>query len=85
MDTEVDKRLEKIGSEDAKALLGQAGVANARLAYAAYQEVFEGGERYQALKGHGARVQRPLWASTGVKNPTTPTPSMSPNWWRPTR
>lgn len=44
-------------------------MANARLAYAAYQEVFEGGERYQALKADGARVQRPLWASTGVKNP----------------
>ena len=69
VDTEVDKRLEKIGSEDALALRGKAGVANARLAYAAYQEVFEGGERYQALKADGARVQRPLWASTGVKNP----------------
>ena len=48
---------------------GQAGVANARLAYAAYQEVFESGDRYAALKADGARVQRPLWASTGVKNP----------------
>ncbi len=44
-------------------------MANARLAYAAYEEVFEGGDRYQALKADGARVQRPLWASTGVKNP----------------
>jgi transaldolase len=69
VDTEVDKRLEKIGSPDALGLRGQAGVANARLAYAAYQEVFEDGERYQALKADGARVQRPLWASTGVKNP----------------
>jgi transaldolase len=69
VDTEIDKRLEKIGSEEALALRGQAGVANARLAYAAYQEVFEGGDRYQALKADGARVQRPLWASTGVKNP----------------
>lgn len=69
VDTEVDKRLEKIGSDDAKALAGQAGVANARLAYAAYQEVFEGGDRFSALKADGARVQRPLWASTGVKNP----------------
>ena len=51
------------------ALRGQAGVANARLAYAAYEEVFVGGERYGALKADGARVQRPLWASTGVKNP----------------
>ncbi|OJZ74909.1 transaldolase [Mycobacterium paraffinicum] len=69
VDTEVDKRLEKIGSQEALALRGQAGVANARLAYAAYQEVFEGGDRYEALKASGARVQRPLWASTGVKNP----------------
>jgi transaldolase len=69
VDTEIDKRLEAIGSEDALALRGQAGVANARLAYAAYQEVFEGGDRYEALLSHGARVQRPLWASTGVKNP----------------
>lgn len=68
VDTEVDKRLEKIDSEDARALLGQAAVANARLAYAAYQEVFEGGERFEALKADGARAQRPLWASTGVKN-----------------
>jgi transaldolase len=69
VETEIDKRLEKIGSEEALALRGQAGVANARLAYAAYQEVFDIGERYQALKAAGARVQRPLWASTGVKNP----------------
>lgn len=68
VDTEVDKRLEKIGSEEALALRGQAGVANARLAYAAYEEVFGGG-RFGALKSDGARVQRPLWASTGVKNP----------------
>jgi transaldolase len=68
VDTEVDERLEKIGSADALALRGKAGVANARLAYAAYQEVF-GGDRYAALKADGARVQRPLWASTGVKNP----------------
>ena len=69
VDAEIDKRLEKIGSDDALALRGQAGVANARLAYAAYQEVFVGGDRFEALKGDGARVQRPLWASTGVKNP----------------
>ena len=69
VDTEVDKRLEKIGSDEAMALRGQAGVANARLAYAAYEEVFVGGERYEPLKADGARVQRPLWASTGVKNP----------------
>jgi transaldolase len=69
VDTEIDKRLENIGSEEALGLRGQAGVANARLAYAAYREVFEGGDRYQALLSNGARVQRPLWASTGVKNP----------------
>jgi transaldolase len=69
VDTEIDKRLEKIGSDEALALRGQAAVANARLAYAAYQEVFVGGDRFEALKGDGARVQRPLWASTGVKNP----------------
>lgn len=69
VDTEMDKRLEKIGSDEALALRGQAGVANARLAYAAYEEVFVGGSRYEALKSDGAKVQRPLWASTGVKNP----------------
>jgi transaldolase len=69
VDTEVDKRLEKIGTDEALALRGQAGVANARLAYAAYLDVFAGGARFDALKADGARVQRPLWASTGVKNP----------------
>jgi transaldolase len=69
VDTEVDKRLEKIGSDEALALRGKAGVANARLAYAAYEEVFVGGARFEALKPDSARVQRPLWASTGVKNP----------------
>lgn len=69
VDTEIDKRLEKIGSEEALALRGQAAVANARLAYAAYEEVFVGGSRFGELKAAGARVQRPLWASTGVKNP----------------
>ena len=68
VDTEIDARLDKIGSDDALALRGQAGVANARLAYAAYEEVF-GGDRYATLKADGARMQRPLWASTGVKNP----------------
>jgi transaldolase len=69
VDSEIDKRLEKIGSDDAKALMGKAAVANARLAYAAYQEVFVGGDRFTKLEADGARVQRPLWASTGVKNP----------------
>ncbi|MCF6386001.1 transaldolase [Mycobacterium sp. MBM] len=68
VDTEIDARLEKLGTQEAMDLRGQAGVANARLAYAAYEEMF-GGQRFAALKGAGARVQRPLWASTGVKNP----------------
>ncbi|MEW5811696.1 MAG: transaldolase [Actinomycetota bacterium] len=69
VDTEIDKRLEDIGTDEALALRGKAGVANARLAYAAYEEVFLGGERFEKLKKDGARAQRPLWASTGVKNP----------------
>lgn len=69
VDTEIDNRLEKIGSPEALSLRGKAGVANARLAYAAYEKVFLGGDRFGALKSAGARVQRPLWASTGVKNP----------------
>lgn len=68
VDSEIDARLNKIGTQAALDLRGQAGVANARLAYAAYEEEF-GGERFGALKGAGARAQRPLWASTGVKNP----------------
>ncbi len=68
VDTEVDKRLEKIGTDEAKALRGKAAVANARLAYAAFQEAFSG-PRWEALKAAGAHAQRPLWASTGVKNP----------------
>jgi transaldolase len=72
VDTEVDDRLETIGGAAALALRGQAGIANAQLAYAAYQEVFESGPRYAALSYDGARVQRPLWASTGVKNPDYP-------------
>ena len=71
VDTEVDKRLEAIGTEEALALRGQAAVANARLAYAAYQQEFST-ERWAQLKEAGARPQRPLWASTGVKNPAYP-------------
>lgn len=69
VDTEIDARLEKIGTKDALKLRGQAGVANARLAYAAYEEVFGSGGRWTPLAESGAWVQRPLWASTGVKNP----------------
>ena len=68
VDSEIDKRLEKIGTDEATALLGKAGVANSRLAYAAFKEVFTG-ERWEALAARGAKAQRPLWASTGVKNP----------------
>jgi len=69
--TEVDKRLEAIGTERALALRGQAAVANARLAYAAYQQEFAT-PRWARLHQAGARPQRPLWASTGVKNPAYP-------------
>ena len=72
VDSEIDARLEKIGGDDALALRGKAGIANSRLAYAAYQKVFEQGSRFGALKADGARVQRVLWASTGVKNPDYP-------------
>jgi transaldolase len=68
VDTEVDKRLDAIGTPEADALRGKAAVANARLAY----EVFEqrvATPRWQALAARGARVQRPLWASTSTKNP----------------
>ncbi len=68
VDTEVDERLEQIGTDEAKALRGKAAVANARLAYAAFQEV-TATARWQALAAAGAKPQRPLWASTGVKNP----------------
>ena len=72
VDTEIDRRLEAIGTDAAMALRGQAAIANARLAYAAYQDVFEAGTRYAALSYAGANVQRPLWASTGVKDPSYP-------------
>jgi transaldolase len=71
VDTEIDKRLEAIGTDEARALRGKAGVANSRLAYAAHQEVFAS-ERWRRLAEQGARPQRPLWASTGVKNPAYP-------------
>jgi transaldolase len=68
VDTEVDKRLEDIGSEESLALRGKAAVANALVAYGAFEEVF-GSERWRDLEAAGAHRQRPLWASTGVKNP----------------
>ena len=66
VDTEIDNRLNKTGASDD--LLGKAGVANARLAYEAYEKFFSG-ERWERLAAAGANRQRPLWASTGVKNP----------------
>ncbi|MFD8372607.1 transaldolase [Streptomyces sp. NPDC059688] len=71
VDTEIDKRLDALGTDDAKALRGKAAIANARLAYQAYEEVFSS-DRWQALEKAGANKQRPLWASTGVKDPAYP-------------
>ncbi|MDP9221451.1 MAG: transaldolase [Actinomycetota bacterium] len=71
VDTEIDPRLTAIGTEAANALKGKAGVANARLAYQSYEEVFST-SRWQVLAGEGAKTQRPLWASTGVKDPAYP-------------
>ena len=68
VDSEVDKRLDTIGTEQALALRGQAAVANARLAYQAYEQVVAA-ERWQRLEQAGASRQRPLWASTSTKNP----------------
>jgi transaldolase len=72
VDTEIDSRLETIGTPEALGLRGKAALANARLAYAAYQRVFEEQPRFEALLAGGARLQRALWASTGVKNPNYP-------------
>ena len=66
VDTEIDKRLDKLGADPS--LKGKAGIANAQLAYQAYEEVFSS-DRWRALEAKGAVPQRPLWASTGVKNP----------------
>ncbi|MER7180021.1 transaldolase [Streptomyces hyaluromycini] len=68
VDSEIDKRLTVIGTDEALALKGRAALANARLAYEAYEEVFSG-DRWTALAGAKANKQRPLWASTGVKDP----------------
>jgi transaldolase len=68
VDTKVDKELEEKGRED---LRGKAAVANAKLAYAAFQEIFAG-ERWERLRAAGANVQRPLWGSTSTKNPDYP-------------
>jgi transaldolase len=69
VDSEIDKRLTKVGTDEALALKGRAALANARLAYEAYEEVFASA-RWTALAPAGANKQRPLWASTGVKDPS---------------
>lgn len=76
VDSEIDKRLDALGTDEAKALKGKAALANARLAYEAYEEVFGSAdksaqttERWAALDKAHANKQRPLWASTGVKDP----------------
>ena len=68
IDTEIDGQLEQISSDTARAVVGKAAIANGHLAYEAYTEVFAT-PRWQKLADLGANVQRPLWASTGVKNP----------------
>ncbi len=71
VDAEVDKRLDAIGTDQAKGLKGKAGIANARLAYQVYEQQFST-ERWKTLADAGAKPQRPLWASTGVKDPAYP-------------
>jgi transaldolase len=71
VDTEVDRRLDAIGTGDALALKGQAAVAQAKLAYRLFGDRFAG-QRWERLAARGARVQRPLWASTSTKNPSYP-------------
>jgi transaldolase len=68
VDTEVDQRLGKIDKPEAKELAGTIGIANARLAYAEFERI-RAGDRWRRLAAKGAKVQRPLWASTGTKNP----------------
>ncbi|MCB1002633.1 MAG: transaldolase [Acidimicrobiales bacterium] len=71
LDTEVDRRLETLGTEAALALRGKAAVAQAQCAYQLFLDRFSG-PRWEALAARGARVQRPLWASTSTKNPDYP-------------
>ena len=71
VDTEVDKRLDKIATPEAQAMRGKAAIANARLAYELYEQKLDT-PRWAALKAKGARVQRPLWASTSTKDPAFP-------------
>jgi transaldolase len=71
VDTEVDRRLEAIDTDEARSLMGKAAVTQGQLAYALFQERFSG-PRWEALAAKGARPQRPLWASTSTKNPAYP-------------
>jgi transaldolase len=71
VDTETDRRLESLGSPEALALRGKAAVAQAKLAYQMFGAAFSG-PRWESLAARGARVQRPLWASTSTKNPAYP-------------
>lgn len=71
VDTETDMRLEALGTEEARTLMGKAAVAQGKLAYKAFTETFHG-ERWEKLAAAGANVQRPLWASTSTKNPHYP-------------
>ena len=71
VDTEINNRLDAIGTPEAMALKSKAGIANARLAYQIFEQAFDS-ERAKGLLAAGAHVQRPLWASTGVKDPTLP-------------
>ena len=74
VDTNADKKLDVLiaaGNEKAKAIRGKTGIANARVAYEAFEEVFAG-PRFAALKAKGANLQRPLWASTSTKDPRLP-------------
>jgi transaldolase len=71
VDTEVDRRLDEIGTADALALKGKAALAQGKLAYQEFRKAFSG-QRWQALEQRGGRVQRPLWASTSTKNPAYP-------------
>lgn len=71
VDTETDRRLSAIGTGTARALKGRTAIANAQLAYQAYEQIFTG-DRWESLAAAGAHKQRPLWASTGVKDPAYP-------------
>lgn len=71
IDSLIDGLLSKIGTPEALALQGQAAIANTKLTYQAFKTAFSG-ERWELLAGHGAQAQRPLWASTSVKNPSYP-------------